>query len=239
MILFPAIDIKGGKAVRLLQGRKDQCTVFADNPVEMARHWRDQGAQWLHIVDLDGAFEGHCANSGIIGEIVQKIGLPVQVGGGIRSLEAAKSYLDAGATRLIIGTMALEQPQDFANLCGQFPGKIGVSLDAENGRLKSRGWVADAGLTLKEILPQLSAAGAAFLVYTDILRDGTKQGVNLDALKDLLQQTTLPVLAAGGVSNLEDIRNLCSLPYRNLAGIITGRAIYEGTLSLSEALAIL
>lgn len=240
MIIFPAVDIQGGKAVRLKQGKKEYSTVFADNPMDAARHWQRQGAHWLHIVDLDGAFAGVRANAPIIGQIVRQLGIPVQVGGGIRSLNDAEQYLQAGATRLIIGTTALEQPAIFREMCKEFPGKIGVSLDGENGRLKSRGWLSDTGLHVNEILPRLESDGAAFLIYTDIERDGMQCGLNLEAIKNLLQNTSLPVIAAGGLATMEDVAALSSLGASgNLLGAISGRALYDGSLDFAEAMQLL
>lgn len=237
MIIFPAVDLQHGKAVRLKRGEKDQSTVFGSDPVAVARRWRDEGATWLHIVDLDGAFEGHCANAALIGKMVASVGIKVQVGGGIRTLDNAREYLDAGAARLIIGTVALEQPKLFAEMCQEFPGKIGVSLDASNGQLKTRGWVKDTGKSVAEVITQLESAGAAFVIYTDINRDGMQCGVNLAALTNLLEMTALPVIVAGGVHNLDDIKAIRQLTdYANLEGVITGRALYEGTLDLREAM---
>ena len=237
MIVFPAVDIKGGKAVRLRRGRADDATVFADDPAEAARHWERQGATWLHVVDLDGAFDGHAASAAIVGRICEGAGIPVQLGGGIRDADVARAYLDAGVTRLIIGTMALEAPETFAELCRAFPGRIGVSLDAADGRLKSRGWLADTGLSVAEVLPRLEDAGAAFIIYTDIERDGMHSGVNAEALGRLVRAAHVPVIAAGGVSTLEDVQRLYPLGREGLEGVISGRALYEGTLDLAAALA--
>ncbi len=236
MIIFPAVDIQSGKAVRLKRGKKEEVTVYADDPLDLALRWQDAGATWLHIVDLDGAFEGSSASLEIIGNIAERTGLPIQAGGGIRSLAAADRYLDAGATRLIIGTVALEQPDVFRQMCRRHPGKIGVSLDADAGKLKSRGWVKDAALTVPQILPMLEDAGAAFIVYTDIERDGTQAGANLAALRDLLRMTQIPVISAGGIATLEDIKNISALKDAgNLEGVISGRALCEGSLDLAEA----
>ena len=237
MIIFPAVDIKGGKAVRLRRGRADDATVFAEDPAEAARHWERLGARWLHVVDLDGAFAGHTASAAIVGRICRGASIPVQLGGGIRDVDAARAYLDAGVARLIIGTMALEAPATFAALCRAFPGRIGVSLDAADGRLKSRGWVADTGLTVAEALPRLEDAGAAFIIYTDIERDGMHSGVNAEALARLARAAHVPVIAAGGVSTLEDVKRLYPLSREGLEGVISGRALYEGTLDLPAALA--
>jgi phosphoribosylformimino-5-aminoimidazole carboxamide ribotide isomerase len=236
MILYPAVDIQGGKAVRLRQGRADAVTVFADDPVEAALLWAERGARWLHVVDLDGAFGGTAESRDIVRNICRRAAVPVQLGGGIRDAETAKAYLDAGVARLIVGTMALEEPGAFAALCRAFPGKIGVSLDAAAGRLKSRGWVADTGLTVEDVLPRLTDDGAAFIVYTDIERDGMQSGVNLRALEHLAQLSGIPVIAAGGVSSLADVRKLYPLTLNTrLIGAVSGRALYEGTLDLALA----
>lgn len=235
MIVFPAIDLQNGKAVRLKQGIRDQSTIFSDDPAAVAQRWADQGALWLHIIDLDGAFDGLPANAPLIDRICRQVNLPVQVGGGIRSTDTAQKYLDCGATRLIIGTMALENPENFAGLCNKFPGKIGVSLDAVNGVLKSRGWVKDCALKVEDAISTLQDAGAAFFIYTDIARDGMHSGINLDAMARLLALTDLPVIAAGGVSSIEDARSLQTLTsLGNLQGFITGRALYDGTLDLAS-----
>lgn len=237
MILFPAVDIKGGQCVRLRQGVAEDVTIFSKDPVAMAAHWETQGAEWLHVIDLDGAFDGEPVNRELIGKICSRVGVPVQLGGGVRDIATAKAYLDAGVARLIIGTMALEEPETYAELVKALPeGTVGVSLDAKDGRLKTKGWVADAGLTARDVLPRLEAAGTAFIIYTDIGRDGMQSGVNIEALKDVLAHTSLPVLAAGGVTVLEDLAALTPLAAEGLAGVITGRAIYEGTLDLRQAL---
>ncbi len=237
MILFPAVDIKDGRCVRLSQGRADAVTVFGEDPAEMALVWVRQGAQWLHVVDLDGAFSGVPRNFDLVRRICAEAKIPVQLGGGIRDIATAKAYVDAGVSRLIIGTIALEQPELFAELCAALPGKVGVSLDAVDGKLKSRGWVADAGLMVMDVLPRIQAAGASFIIYTDISRDGMQSGVNLPALSALCEATTLPVIAAGGVTNMDDLRNLAPLCAKGLQGAISGRAIYAGTLDFAEGLA--
>lgn len=236
MIIFPAVDIQDGKAVRLRQGRADDSTIFSPDPVAAARHWQEQGARWLHVVDLDGAFDGLPRSRDIVRAICSALDIPVQLGGGIRSEQIAEAYLDAGVERLIIGTLALEQPEAFAALCRRFPGRIGVSLDAEGGRLKTKGWVADAGLSVDDVLPRLLGDGAAFIIYTDIERDGMQCGVNLTALRHLAETSTVPVIAAGGVATLADVQALYPLSTQaNLQGAISGRALYEGTLDLVEA----
>ena len=237
MIIFPAVDIKDGQAVRLRRGRADDITVFSPDPVAMAAQWQAMGARFLHIVDLDGAFAGSDVNLSLITRMRHELFIPVQVGGGIRSLEAAQRYVDAGADRCIIGTMALEDPDGYAALCDALPGKIGVSLDAEGGKLKTKGWVADSGLTIDDVLPRLEDTGTAFIVYTDIDRDGMQTGVNIAALETLAKKSRIPVIAAGGVATLADIQALYPLSCTaNLEGAISGRALYEGTLDLREAM---
>ena len=236
MIIFPAVDIQDGKAVRLRQGRADESTIFSPDPVAAARHWQEQGARWLHVVDLDGAFDGLPRSRDIVRDICSALDIPVQLGGGIRSEQIAAAYLDAGVERLIIGTLALEQPEAFAALCRRFPGRIGVSLDAEAGRLKTKGWLADAGLSVDDVLPRLIGDGAAFIIYTDIERDGMQTGVNLPALTHLAEASSVPVIAAGGVATLADVQALYPLSRTaRLQGAISGRALYEGTLDLKEA----
>ena len=238
MIIFPAVDLQGGKAVRLRQGRAGDSTVFSADPVAAALRWQEEGAQWLHLIDLDGAFQGKSVNAALVSAICSELSIPVELGGGIRDEDAARMWFDAGVERVIIGTLALEDPQAFAHLCGLFPGRVGVSLDAVDGRLKTRGWVADAGLTVDDVLPRLTGDGAAFVIYTDIARDGMQSGVNLPMLTRLAQSSPLPLVAAGGVTTLEDIKALYPLSVRGkLQGAVTGRAIYEGTLNLREAMA--
>ncbi len=236
MIIFPAVDIQHGKAVRLKQGRAEESTVFENDPVTAALTWQDAGARWLHVVDLDGAFDGLAASQTIIANICQKLRIPVQLGGGIRHADTAKAYLDTGIERLIIGTMALEEPKAFAKLCADFPGRIGVSLDADNGKLKTKGWVQDSTLRIEDVVPRLHDDGAAFIIYTDIARDGMQSGVNVQAISKLCAMSTIPVIAAGGVATLDDVKALYPLSKNSsLQGAISGRALYEGTLNLAEA----
>ena len=237
MILFPAVDIKGGQCVRLKNGRADQETVFMKDPVEAALHWQAEGAQWLHIIDLDGAFAGAAVNRELIKRLCATVSIPVQLGGGIRDHATAEAYLGAGVSRLIIGTMAVEQPEHFAALAAAFPKKIGVSLDTDGGEIKTKGWVGHTGLKIDDVLPRLHADGAAFLIHTDISRDGTQQGVNAPFLATLAEKSPLPVIAAGGVATLDDVKALYPLSCNaNLQGAISGQAIYDGTLSLKEAM---
>ncbi len=236
MIIFPAVDIQNGKAVRLKQGRADQSTVFEDDPITAAVKWQDAGAEWLHVVDLDGAFGGRAASYKIVADICHELKIPVQIGGGIRDMQTAQNYIDAGVDRLIIGTIALEEPKLFADLCMAFPGKVGISLDADNGKLKTKGWLEDSEKTIEDVLPRLQDVGAAFVIYTDIARDGMQSGVNVSALERICSIATIPVIAAGGVATLDDVKALYPLSVKStLQGAISGRALYEGTLSIQEA----
>ncbi|WP_291320937.1 1-(5-phosphoribosyl)-5-[(5-phosphoribosylamino)methylideneamino]imidazole-4-carboxamide isomerase [Desulfonatronospira sp.] len=235
MIIFPAIDIKNGECVRLRQGLENEVTVFSTDPGAMAEHWERLGAGWLHLVDLDGAFSGRPVNQNLIADICSRIRIPVQLGGGIRGLDTASAYIEAGVERLIIGTMALEEKSRFQELCSKYPGRIGVSLDARDGRLKSRGWVSDTGQDVDQVLPDLETMGASFFVYTDISRDGMQSGVNTPALEHVLEITDKPVIAAGGISTLEDIQEIYPLRHKGLEGVITGRAIYSGSLDFKSA----
>jgi phosphoribosylformimino-5-aminoimidazole carboxamide ribotide isomerase len=236
VILFPAVDLKDGQCVRLKQGLEHEVTVFHQDPVAAALHWVNLGAEWLHVVDLDGAFSGRPKNFELVRSICGRAGVPVQLGGGIRDLATAQSYVDAGVARLIIGTMALEDQATFAGLCRALPGRIGVSLDAVDGRLKTKGWVADAGMTVFDVLPRLEDLGVSFIVYTDIARDGMQSGVNVEGLAALVARTSIPVIAAGGVATLADIQALYPLSAKGLEGAISGRAIYAGTLDFKAAM---
>lgn len=236
MILFPAVDIKNGQCVRLRQGIENEVTVFSSDPVAMAEHWERLGARWLHLVDLDGAFSGKPVNQALVRDICQRVKIPVQLGGGIRDIDIASAYINAGVERLIIGTMALEDNSLFADLCVEFPGRIGVSLDARGGKLKTRGWVADTGLMVEDIVPLLENFGSSFFVYTDISRDGMQSGIDIRALEKMLDLTTRPVIVAGGVSVLEDIKQIYPLAQQGLEGAITGRAIYSGSLDFQVAM---
>ena len=238
MILFPAIDIKNGYCVRLAQGKAEKETIFSADPVAVAKRWMSEGASWLHIVDLDGAFQGLPVNREVVAAIAKAVPIPIQLGGGIRRAAVAEEYLAMGVDRLIIGTTALEEPELFVELCAKYPGKIGVSLDADNGQLKSRGWVSDAGKTIDQVLPLVAKAGAAFIIYTDIARDSMQSGINLPMIEKVAKASPIPVVAAAGVNDMDDIKALYPLSRKgNLEGAITGRAIYEGSLNLQAALA--
>ncbi|SFV89216.1 Phosphoribosylformimino-5-aminoimidazole carboxamide ribotide isomerase [hydrothermal vent metagenome] len=236
MIIIPAIDLKNGQCVRLRQGLMEETTVFSDSPVEMAEQWVSQGAKRLHLVDLNGAFEGKPMNAASVTQITQAFpDLPVQIGGGIRTMEIANAYVEAGISYLIIGTMAVTHPEFVTELCGEFPGKIIVGLDANNGLVATEGWAKQTNLNVVDLSKKFEQDGVSSIVYTDIARDGMMQGVNVEATASLAKQTSVPIIASGGITNLQDIAKLLAEQQHGIMGAITGRAIYEGTLDFKEA----
>ena len=236
MLLIPAIDLKDGKCVRLRQGRMDDETVFSDDPVAMARRWVNAGARRLHIVDLNGAFEGKPVNAGVVKEIAAAHpGLPIQIGGGIRDEDTVQTYLDAGVEYVIIGTKAVSAPHFVNDLCLEFPGHIIVGLDAKDGKVAIDGWSKLSKHDVIDLAQHFEQDGVEAIVYTDIGRDGMMTGVNVESTLKLAQAITIPVIASGGITNLDDIRALCAVADEGIMGAITGRAIYEGTLDFAEA----
>ena len=234
MILIPAIDLKDGQCVRLRQGRMDDDTVFSDNPVEMAGRWYDAGARRLHLVDLNGAFEGKPVNGEIIQEITRAYpDLPVEIGGGIRSVETVEAYLNAGVAYVIIGTKAVEDPDFVSQLCKQFPGHIIVGLDAVDGKVAIKGWAEVSDVDLFDLSRRFEDDGVDAIIYTDINRDGMMQGANVENTAALAQAISIPVIASGGIHDLTDVEALCKVAHHGIAGAITGRAIYEGTLDFA------
>ncbi|CAI8235006.1 MAG: 1-(5-phosphoribosyl)-5-[(5-phosphoribosylamino)methylideneamino] imidazole-4-carboxamide isomerase [Marinobacterium sp. xm-d-530] len=239
MLIIPAIDLKDGKCVRLRQGRMDDSTVFSDNPVDMAAKWVDAGCRRLHLVDLNGAFAGEPVNGGIVREIAKAYpDLPIQIGGGIRSAETIEAYLDAGVSYVIIGTKAVKEPEFVTEMCKAFPGNIIVGLDAQDGRVAIDGWAEVTDVMAVDLAKRFRDDGVSSIVYTDIARDGMMQGVNVEATVDLAVQGGIPVVASGGVTNIDDIRALAEVADQGILGAITGRAIYEGTLDVAEAQAL-
>ena len=236
MLIIPAIDLKDGQCVRLRQGLMEDSTVFSDDPVAMARRWVDAGCRRLHLVDLNGAFAGEPVN----GEVVTAIAaawpqLPIQIGGGIRSLETIEHYLRAGVSYVIIGTKAVKEPAFVAEACAAFPGHIIVGLDAKDGLVATDGWAEVSRLQAADLARQFESDGVSAIVYTDIARDGMMQGVNVEATLAMARASTIPVIASGGITNLDDIRALRAVADQGICGAITGRAIYEGTLDVAEA----
>lgn len=240
MILIPAIDLKQGQCVRLRQGRMEDTTVFSDDPVEMASKWVSQGATRLHLVDLDGAFEGEPVNADVVESISKAFpDLPIQIGGGIRKVETVEAYLEAGVNFVIIGTQAVKKPEFVTELCAEFPGHVIVGIDAKDGMVAVQGWAETSTIDASGLAKQFEDQGVSAIVYTDISRDGMMQGVNVEATAKLAESIEIPVIASGGVTNIEDIKKLNMVKDSGIEGVIIGRALYEGTLSLAEAEAYL
>lgn len=236
MLVIPAIDLKDGKCVRLRQGLMDDSTVYGDDPVSMAQRWVDAGARRLHLVDLNGAFAGTPVNGEAVTAIAKKFPkLPIQIGGGIRSIEIIEQYLNAGVSYVIIGTKAVKEPQFIAEVCKKFPNRIIVGIDAKNGLVATDGWAEVSSVKATDLAKRFEQDGVTAIVYTDISRDGMMQGVNVEATVALAEASTIPVIASGGVTNMDDIRALKAVAAKGILGAITGRAIYENTLDLSEA----
>ncbi len=237
MNLYPAIDIYQGNAVQLRQGRREEATVYG-SPLEMARRWSFSGARWLHVVDLDGAFEGRPRNTGTIEEIRSECpGIKVQVGGGIRDMAAVESLLGLGVERVILGTAAVEDPSFLGKALDRFGARIAVGIDARDQTVRLAGWTTSAGVTAVELASTLEEAGVGLIVYTDISRDGELRGINLEANREMLESTGLRIIASGGISSIEDLAGLKALDHPRLDGVVIGKALYEGRLQLDEALA--
>ncbi|NLI83207.1 MAG: 1-(5-phosphoribosyl)-5-[(5-phosphoribosylamino)methylideneamino]imidazole-4-carboxamide isomerase [Deltaproteobacteria bacterium] len=238
MIIFPAVDLKDGQCVRLMQGDMSQSTVYENDPAAVARRWQDLGAEWLHVVDLDGAFAREPRNKAVVAAILAAVTIPLQLGGGIRNLGTIREYVEMGVRRVILGTVALRQPELVEEACALYPGSIALGIDARHGLVAIEGWKETTGTDAISLVRRFSQAGVAAVIYTDIHRDGMQSGVNVDATRRFLKSSNLPVIASGGVASLEDIRALLPLVPHGLAGVITGRALYDGTLDLREALAL-
>lgn len=236
MLLIPAIDLKDGKCVRLRQGRMEDETVFSDDPLQVAARWVEAGARRLHIVDLNGAFAGQPVNASPIHAIAEAFpDLPIQVGGGIRDEDTVQAYLDAGVSYVIIGTKAVSAPHFVNDLCLEFPGRIIVGLDAKNGKVAIDGWSKLSNHDVVDMALRFERDGVSSIVYTDIGRDGMMSGVSLESTVALAQAVSVPIIASGGVTTLEDIRALCGVAHEGISGVIIGRALYEGTVDLAEA----
>ena len=236
MLLIPAIDLKDGLCVRLVQGRMDDATVYSDDPVRQAGEWISNGAQRIHIVDLNGAFEGKPVNADIIGAICEAYPeIEIQVGGGIRNAQTARSYIDAGVDFVILGTRAVEEPEFIAELNSEFPGQVIAGLDVRNGRAAVRGWSGSGRPKVLELALELQRNGAAAIVYTDIERDGMLSGVNVKATAKLAWNLSIPVIASGGISDIRDIEKLLEVHECGIMGAIAGKSIYEGTLDFAQA----
>ena len=237
MILYPAIDLKDGNCVRLLRGEMEAATVFGTDPAAQARAFQDAGAEWLHLVDLNGAFAGRPVNAAAVEAILAAIDIPTQLGGGIRDMATIEGWLEKGLSRVILGTVAVENPDLVRQAAARFPGRIAVGIDARAGRVATRGWATETEVTATDLARRFEDAGVAAIIYTDIDRDGAMQGPNIAATEALARAVGIPVIASGGVSSLDDLRALAET--RVIAGAISGRALYDGAIDLAEALALL
>ena len=236
MLIIPAIDLKDGKCVRLRQGRAEEVTVFGDDPVAMGLKWQEAGAQLLHVVDLDGAFSSEPKNLKSIQALRRALSIPIELGGGIRTLDSLAAYIELGIDRLILGTVVLKDPDLAALACSTYPGRIAFGLDAKDGFLAVQGWTETSRKTALEVAQELAKLKPAAFIYTDIARDGVKTGVNIAATQTLAASVDIPVIASGGVSSLDDIKALLPLEPLGVIGVITGRALYDGSLDLKEAI---
>ena len=239
MILFPAIDLKDGRCVRLKQGEMAQATVFNDDPAAQARTFEQQGFRWLHVVDLNGAFAGRPVNASAVETILAAVAIPVQLGGGIRDLTTIELWLARGVRRVILGTVAVRHPSLVREACAAFPGRVVVGIDARDGRVAVEGWAETSELTAIELARRFEDAGVALLIHTDVERDGMLRGLNLDATIALAEAVRIPVVASGGLASLDDVRALLEPRAKKLAGAIAGRALYDGRLDIKAALALI
>lgn len=238
MLLIPAIDLKDGRCVRLKQGKLDEETVFSDDPAEVARRWRDEGAERIHLVDLNGAFAGKPQNASVVRAIIDAVGaeVPVQLGGGIRSLDTIERYLDVGVSYVVVGTAAVKNPGFLHDACTAFPGQVLVGLDARDGKVATDGWSKLTRHDVVDLARKFVGYGVEGIIYTDIGRDGMLSGVNIEATQRLAQVVSVPVFASGGVTDLSDIDRLLEIEDDGVGGVILGRSIYEGTLDFGAAL---
>lgn len=234
MFVIPAIDLKDGKCVRLLQGKKDAVTVYSHDPAATAKKWESLGARILHVVDLDGAFTGHQKNIDMVLKIRKQVKMVMEVGGGIREMETVQRLVEAGIQRIILGTSAVEDSAFVIEACNRFPGKIVVGIDAKDGKVAVRGWEEVSSIGAKELAKGVASAGVAGIIYTDISRDGMLSGPNVAAQQEMVKTVTVPVIASGGIATLDDVKSL--LQIKGLWGAITGKAIYSGSLDLKAAI---
>ncbi|CUA88694.1 1-(5-phosphoribosyl)-5-[(5-phosphoribosylamino)methylideneamino] imidazole-4-carboxamide isomerase [Chelatococcus sambhunathii] len=239
MILFPAIDLKEGRCVRLVQGDMDKATVFNDDPADQAARFAEQGFEWLHVVDLDGAFAGRPMNAAAVDAILARIALPVQLGGGIRDLRTVEGWLEKGVRRVIIGTAAVRDPDFVREAARRHPGGVAVGIDARDGRVAVEGWAQTSEMTAEDLGRRFEDAGVTAIIYTDIARDGILTGLNIEATLRLAEAVSIPVIASGGLASIEDVRRLLQPDCQKIAGAISGRALYDGRLDPAEAMALI
>ena len=238
MLIIPAIDLKEGRCVRLQRGVMSTATIYSDSPALTARRWEGQGAQWLHVVDLDGAFAKKPRNLAAIAAIVDSVGIPVQVGGGVRTLETLAAYLEIGVERVVMGTAAHSDPEILVQACQSFPGKVVLGIDSREGKVAIEGWSQTTEVGSGDLAARFASLALAAIVYTDISRDGMQTGPNVEATRQLARAVKKPVIASGGVGNLDHIRALLPLEQDGVIGVIIGRALYSGNVELSEAIAL-
>lgn len=236
MLVIPAIDLKDGRCVRLFQGDMEKETVYFEDPVVAARHWLREGACFIHIVDLNGAVQGYPVHTNEVAAICQQPGLSVELGGGLRSIEAVETALNLGVTRVVIGTAAYDNAEFLRVLCATFPGKIVVGIDARQGKVAVKGWKETTAMDAVELAQRCEADGVSRIIYTDINRDGTREGVNLEETLKIARAVKIPVIASGGVAMLDDIKKLLPLEKEGVEGVIVGKALYSGAITLKEAL---
>ncbi|MGH7891363.1 MAG: 1-(5-phosphoribosyl)-5-[(5-phosphoribosylamino)methylideneamino]imidazole-4-carboxamide isomerase [Thermodesulfobacteriota bacterium] len=236
MHIIPAIDLKGGKCVRLYKGEEGTETVFSEHPGETARKWEDCGAEWIHVVDLDGAFAGEPRNMDVIRDIAARVSCPVQAGGGIRNIDTVRKYFSFGVKRVILGTAAFSDDEFLRRACGEFPGGIAVGIDTKKGKIAVKGWTEVIEAGAEEVLRKLDQAGVSVILNTNVDRDGTMEGINIDAAKEFIASSPLPVIASGGIATTDDLDKLKPLEQIGLYGVILGKSIYTGTINLKEAI---
>ncbi|WP_064696359.1 1-(5-phosphoribosyl)-5-[(5-phosphoribosylamino)methylideneamino]imidazole-4-carboxamide isomerase [Rhizobium aegyptiacum] len=239
MILFPAIDLKGGQCVRLKLGDMQQATVYNTDPAAQAKSFEDQGFEWLHVVDLDGAFAGHSANGDAVEAILKTTKNPVQLGGGIRTLDHIEAWLSRGLRRVILGTVAVRNPDLVIEACRKFPGRVAVGIDAKSGKVAVEGWAEASELGIVELARKFEGAGVSAIIYTDIDRDGILTGINWSSTLELADAVSIPVIASGGLASIEDIKRMLQPDAHKLEGAISGRALYDGRIDPAEALALI
>ena len=236
MIIIPAIDLKDGKCVRLFKGEEEKVTVFSDHPAQIAKEWEDSGAKWIHVVDLDGAFSGKPKNFNVIKSIVGSVKCPVQVGGGIRNIDTVREYVGIGVKRVILGTAAFNDQDFLRNACSEFPQEIAVGIDTKNGKIAVKGWTEVIDQSTDEVLQNLKTAGVSVVLNTNIDRDGTMEGINIESAREFINESPIPVIASGGIATMEDLEKLASIEHLGLYGAILGKSIYTGSINLKEAI---
>jgi phosphoribosylformimino-5-aminoimidazole carboxamide ribotide isomerase len=236
MQIIPAIDLRDGKCVRLFKGEEGTETVFSENPGEIARRWEESGAEWIHVVDLDGAFTGEPRNMDVVRDIVSQVSCPVQAGGGIRNIETVRTYFTLGVKRVILGTAAFSDDVFLRQACGEFPGSIAVGIDTRNGKIAVKGWKEVIEADTEDVLRRLVDAGVSMILNTNVDRDGTMEGINIDAAKKFIESSPLPVIASGGIATTDDLEKLKPLEEIGLYGVILGKSIYTGTINLTDAI---